>query len=86
MADGSFDKQAAARAEAWSTPLEALNPGDPARFRDDTFWPVFERLRQEDPVHFTPDSEWGPHWSITRFDDIYGFHRLVRQALERQGG
>jgi len=70
VADGSFDKRAAARAEAWSTPLELLNPGDPARFRDDTFWPVFERLRKEDPVHFTPDSEWGPYWSITRFDDI----------------
>ena len=23
---------------------------------------------------------------ITRFDDVYGFHRLVRQALEQQGG
>ncbi|MDO9336746.1 MAG: cytochrome P450 [Caulobacter sp.] len=70
MADGSVDKQAAARAQAWSTPLEQLNPGDPARFRDDSFWPVFERLRQEDPVHYTADSEWGAYWSITRFDDI----------------
>jgi cytochrome P450 len=69
MADG-FDKLAAARAQAWSTPLEQLNPGDPARFRDDSFWPVFERLRQEDPVHYTPHSEWGPYWSITKFDDI----------------
>ncbi|MCE3289232.1 MAG: cytochrome [Caulobacter sp.] len=70
MADGSFDKLAAARAQAWSTPLDQLNPGDPARFRDDTFWPVFERLRKEDPIHSPPDSEWGPDWSITRFDDI----------------
>jgi cytochrome P450 len=70
MADGGFDKQAAARAEALSTPLALINPGDPARFRDDTFWPFFERLRKEDPVHFTAESEWGPYWSITRFDDI----------------
>jgi cytochrome P450 len=70
MADGALDKMAAARAEAWSMPLEAINPADPARFQADTFWPFFERLRKEDPVHFTPDSDWGPYWSITRFDDI----------------
>ena len=70
MADGALDKLAAAKAEAWSMPLEAINPADPARFQTDTFWPFFERLRKEDPIHFTPDSEWGPYWSITRFDDI----------------
>ncbi|MBI1405070.1 MAG: cytochrome P450 [Caulobacter sp.] len=70
MADGAFDKLAAARAEAWSTPLEQINPADPARFRDNTFWPFFERLRQEDPIHYTAESEWGPYWSVTRFDDI----------------
>ena len=31
---------------------------------------MFERLRREDPVHFTADSEFGPYWSITRWDDI----------------
>ncbi|MBX3481378.1 MAG: cytochrome P450 [Caulobacter sp.] len=70
MADGAFDKLAAARAEAWSTPLDQINPADPARFRDNTFWPFFERLRQEDPIHYTAESEWGPYWSVTRFDDI----------------
>ncbi|MBN9451352.1 MAG: L,D-transpeptidase family protein [Bosea sp.] len=28
----------------------------------------------------------GDDGQIIRFDDIYGFHRLVRQALEQQGG
>jgi murein L,D-transpeptidase YcbB/YkuD len=28
----------------------------------------------------------GEDGQITRFDDVYGFHRLVRQALEQQGG
>ncbi|MGH7011898.1 MAG: cytochrome P450, partial [Caulobacteraceae bacterium] len=27
-------------------------------------------LRREDPVHFTPESEFGPYWSITRWNDI----------------
>ncbi len=62
--------QAAADADAYSTPLAELNPARTDRFQADTLWPVFERLRAEDPVHFTPDSEFGPYWSITRWDDI----------------
>jgi cytochrome P450 len=56
--------------EAWTAPLEELNPARVDRFQNDTIWPVFERLRREDPIHFTPDSEYGPYWSITRWDDI----------------
>jgi cytochrome P450 len=70
MADGNFDKRAADRAAAENTPLAELNPGLPDRFATDSFWPVFERLRREDPVHYTPESEWGPYWSVTRFEDI----------------
>jgi cytochrome P450 len=57
-------------AEAYATPLAELNPGRPDRFQRDTILPVFDRLRREDPVHFTPESEFGPYWSITRFADI----------------
>ena len=28
------------------------------------------RLRDEAPVHYCPQSQYGPYWSITRFDDI----------------
>jgi cytochrome P450 len=59
-----------AAAEAWATPLAELNPAKPERFQQDTIWPVFARLRREDPVHFTADSEFGPYWSVTRWDDI----------------
>lgn len=62
------DRQA--RTDARLTPLAELNPASPERFRSDTIWPVFERLRSEDPVHFTPESEFGPYWSITRWKDI----------------
>ena len=57
-------------AEAAATPLEQINPGKVERFQSDTIWPYFERLRREDPVHFTAESEYGPYWSITRWDDI----------------
>lgn len=50
--------------------LSALNPGRASRFQDDSIGPMFARLRREDPVHFTPDSEYGPYWSVTRWDDI----------------
>ena len=40
------------------------------RFVTDTFWPFFERLRREDPVHYCAESEFGPYWSVTKFDDI----------------
>jgi cytochrome P450 len=60
----------AAAAEIYTTPLEKLNPARVDRFQNDTIWPMFERLRAEDPVHFTPDSEYGPYWSITRWNDI----------------
>ncbi len=62
--------QARARDEAWSLPLDQLNPAQPALFEHDAMWPVFERLRKEDPVHFTAESEYGPYWSITKFNDI----------------
>jgi cytochrome P450 len=59
-----------AAAEVAATPLEKLNPAKVDRFYNDTIWPVFERLRREDPVHFTPESEYGPYWSVTKWNDI----------------
>ncbi len=59
-----------AAAEAFATPLAELNPAKAQRFQDDTIWPIFERLRREAPVHFTADSEYGPYWSISRWNDI----------------
>jgi cytochrome P450 len=69
MADDAsiFD---AARAEAYSTPLDKIDPSVQERFVTDTMWPFFERLRHEDPVHYTAESEFGPFWSVTTFNDI----------------
>ena len=71
MADGSYAPHLkGAYEEAYSMPIEAIDPAVPERFRDDTIWPFFERLRKEDPVHFTPEHEFGPYWSVTKFNDI----------------
>jgi cytochrome P450 len=70
MGDGSVDIAREHRAQVFAQPLEALNPAQPELFAADAMWPVFERLRAEDPVHFTPQSDYGPYWSVTRYQDI----------------
>ena len=59
-----------ARAAVYAEPLETLNPAQPELFRQNQMWWHFERLRAEDPVHLTPESNYGPYWSITKFKDI----------------
>ena len=50
--------------------LETLDPSDSRLFQNDAWRPWFERLRAEDPVHYTPDSPFGPYWSVTSHADI----------------
>ena len=38
---------------------------DPQLYYSDTWYPYFERLRREDPVHYTPDSPYGPYWAVS---------------------
>ena len=56
--------------DAWSVPLESIDPAQPDRFQDNSILPWFERLRREDPVHFTDHEEFGRYWSVTRYEDI----------------
>ncbi len=70
MADGAGDILKNARDEAYSIPLETLDMSVAERFQKETIWPFFERLRAEDPVHFCPESEFGPYWSVTKYNDI----------------
>jgi cytochrome P450 len=69
-------------------PLESLNPAHPDLFEADTHWAYFERLRREDPVHFTADSQFGPYWSVTKFDDIMyvDTHHETFSSENIQGG
>ena len=60
----------AAREEAYSTPLKDYHPGAPRLFQNDTLWPWFERLRNEEPVHYCTNSPIEPYWSVTKYNDI----------------
>ena len=66
---------------AYSALLKDLDPSNPLIWPKEEMWAIFERLRNEDPVHYCkegwmPDSSpndmepVGGFWSITRYDDI----------------
>ena len=93
MADGEMGLERKARLEearalAWATPLEDFQVADVGLFTSDTHWPWFERLRREDPVHWCAESEFGPYWSVTRFNDIIavdGNHEVFSSSSELGG-
>ncbi|MFT5208718.1 MAG: cytochrome P450 [Flavobacterium sp.] len=45
--------------------LDELDVSNHFLFQQDAHWPLFERLRQEDPVHYHSNGRYGPFWSIT---------------------
>ena len=54
-----------------ATSLADLDPSDPTLQAEDTWRPVFKRLRAEAPLQYTADTElFGSFWSVTRYQDI----------------
>ncbi len=56
--------------DPYSLPLEDVNPLQARLFEHDALWGYFERLRKEDPVHFSEDEEFGRYWHVTKYKDI----------------
>jgi cytochrome P450 len=50
--------------------VDFADVADPALYRGDGWRPHFERLRRDDPVHYHPESPYGPYWSVCRYADI----------------
>jgi cytochrome P450 len=89
MADGAMvlaheARLAEARARAYATPLDEFQVDAIDHFTSDTLWPWFERLRAEDPVHYTADSEYGPYWSVTKYADIVACESDVARLSSSQ--
>ena len=51
-------------------PLDQIDVSQAELFEHGAHWAYFERLRREDPVHYCANSEYGPYWSVTKFNDI----------------
>jgi cytochrome P450 len=85
MADGAGDILKNARAEAYAMPLDQIELAVPERFRDNTMGPFFERIRKEDPVHYSVHEEFGPYWSITKYNDIMAVD-TNHQVFSSEGG
>jgi cytochrome P450 len=89
MADGAMmaadaARKAEARERAYATPLDQFHVHEIEHFTSDTLWPWFERLRAEDPVHYTAESEYGPYWSITKYADIVACESDVARLSSSQ--
>ncbi len=70
MFDYKTATQESAREFATNVNLDQLDVSNHFLFQSDAHWPLFERLRNEDPVHFHADSRYGPFWSVTSHDAI----------------
>ena len=66
----SVPSKGQAGADPYSIPLDSIDVSDSELFETDTHWGYFERLRKEDPVHYCAQSDFGPYWSVTSYDDI----------------
>ena len=71
--------------DIWTVPLDTLDPSLPQRFVSRTHWAMFDRLRKEEPVHFCKDSEHGPYWSVTKFNDIMAVD-INNEVFSSEGG
>src|SRR5580765_7962693 len=74
--------------EVDTLPLQAINVADPRLYQEDLWRPYFARLRREAPVHYCPESAYGPYWSVTKFKDIMTVevtHEIYSSAGELGG-
>ena len=69
-AENPFPSKGQVGKDPYSIPLEQIDMTDGELFESDELWGFFERLRAEDPVHYCAESDDGPYWSVTKFDDI----------------
>ena len=68
--DASAAPKARAALDAETIAIEDIDVSELELWRTDSHWPYFARLRREDPVHYCRKSQFGPYWSVTRYNDI----------------
>ncbi len=61
-----------------------MDVAEPSLYETNSFHPLFRELRENDPVHYCEESEFGPYWAVTRYDDIVAVdmnHRAFSSAV-----
>ncbi len=56
--------------DAYALPLDKIDVSNPKLYQDDVYYPYFERLRREDPVHWCDNGMYGSFWSVTKYKEI----------------
>ena len=66
-----------------------VDPFDVSRaelYIEDKWREPFAKLRRDDPIHFTEDSEFGPYWSVTTYKPIVHIESLPEIFSSEAGG
>ena len=69
-----------------SLDLATLDVSDEEFYRADTWHEPFALLRREDPVHYCPESRFGPYWSVTKYNDIMAVELDHKTYSSQAGG
>ncbi len=74
--------------DAYSLPLDRIDVSDPKLYQNDIWYPYFERLRREDPVHWCQNGMHGSYWSVTKYKDIMHVetHHQAYSSEAKHGG
>jgi cytochrome P450/MFS family permease len=86
--DASAPLRIGSNQHAETIPLEDIDVSDLELWRINSHWAYFARLRREDPVHYCRSSQFGPYWSVTKFDDIMAVdtnHEVFSSDIRRGG-
>ncbi len=69
-------------------PLAPIDVARPELFAEDRWQEPFATLRARDPIHYVPDSKFGPYWSVTTYKPIVHIEALPKifsSSWERGG-
>jgi cytochrome P450 len=65
--------------------IDPLDVTRPELYRDDLWHAPFRELRERAPVHYTPDSAFGPYWSVSTYQPIVEVESLPDLYSSAQG-
>jgi len=68
------------------TEVDPLDVSRAELYRDDTWHEPFRRLRADSPIRYTPQSDYGPYWSVSTYRPIVHIESLPEIFSSEAGG